>query len=84
LNELLRPFEFLALMPMQIIKCQNLVGELLGSIFFTFLAHHDIFPKHHHHATAHQWMRRGRIRVTDDSAVTLGAEIEVVWCAGLL
>jgi hypothetical protein len=42
-------------MPMQIIKCQNLVGELvLGSIFFTFLAHHNIFPHRRHHATAQQ------------------------------
>jgi hypothetical protein len=44
---------------------------------FTFLAHHNIFPNHHHHATAQQWWRRREIHVTDDSAVTLGAEVEV-------
>jgi hypothetical protein len=44
LNELLRPFEFPALMPMQIIKCQNLVGELLGSIYLHFWHITTFFP----------------------------------------
>ena len=57
---------------MQIMNCHNLVGELLGSIIFKILAHHDIFPNDHHNTGG-----RGRITVTDDSAVTVGAEVEV-------
>ncbi len=62
---------------MQIIKCQNLVGELLRSIFFTFLAHHDIFPTIIIMPRPNNEGGGVRIRVTDDSAVTLGAEGEV-------